>query len=122
MPLLRHPLSAMVDLDDLETALRVLYRTASPTRRQAWALVSARAGAELWVKHNNQLPTGAVKLGSGIALLPRLANRVSKPSSPVSATRGKHSQSLAFAGSRFGMPLTIVVLEGDATEKTAASR
>jgi len=74
-----------------------------------WALVLARAGVEVCLKHDNQLPTAAVKLRSGIVLLHRLASRCPKPPIPVSATRGNHGQSLAFAGSRFGIPLTVVV-------------
>lgn len=40
----------------------------------------------------------------------------------VSATRGNHGQSLAFAGARFGVPVTIVVPRGNSIEKNAAMR
>ncbi|MBS0642225.1 MAG: threonine dehydratase, partial [Proteobacteria bacterium] len=38
----------------------------------------------------------------------------------ISATRGNHGQSLAFAGARAGVPVTIVVPHGNSTEKNAA--
>ena len=40
----------------------------------------------------------------------------------ISATRGNHGQSLAFAGRRFGIPVTIVVPKGNSAEKNAAMR
>src|SRR6202022_1121805 len=40
----------------------------------------------------------------------------------VTATRGNHGQSLAFAGQRFGVPVTIVVPCGNSREKNAAMR
>ncbi len=40
----------------------------------------------------------------------------------VSATRGNHGQSLAYAGARFGIPVTIVVPHANSTEKNAAMR
>lgn len=38
----------------------------------------------------------------------------------ISATRGNHGQSLAWAGGRFGLPVTIVVPFGNSAEKNAA--
>ena len=40
----------------------------------------------------------------------------------VSATRGNHGQSLAWAGRRHGVPVTIVVPTGNSVEKNAAMR
>ena len=40
----------------------------------------------------------------------------------VSATRGNHGQSLAFAGRRFGLSVTIVAPHGNSSEKNAAMR
>src|SRR6202008_112819 len=38
-----------------------------------------------------------------------------------SASRGNHSQSLAYAGAAFGLPVTIVVPEGNSPDKNAAT-
>jgi Pyridoxal-phosphate dependent enzyme len=43
-------------------------------------------------------------------------------STPVTATRGNHGQSLAFAGARAGVTVTIVVPHGNSIEKNAAMR
>jgi threonine dehydratase len=40
----------------------------------------------------------------------------------VSATRGNHGQSLAYAGARAGIPVTILVPHGNSVEKNAAMR
>jgi threonine dehydratase len=40
----------------------------------------------------------------------------------VSATRGNHGQSLAYAGRRYGVPVTIVAPHGNSAEKNAAMR
>ncbi|WP_163202531.1 pyridoxal-phosphate dependent enzyme, partial [Citrobacter koseri] len=40
----------------------------------------------------------------------------------VSATRGNHGQSLAFAAGHAGLPLAIVVPHGNSVEKNAAMR
>jgi threonine dehydratase len=74
------------------------------------------------VKHENHTPTGAFKVRGGITYFDRLARSGRRPSGIVSATRGNHGQSLAFAGRRAGIPVTIVVPEGNSTEKNAAMR
>ncbi len=40
----------------------------------------------------------------------------------ISATRGNHGQSIAFAGRRYGVPVTIMVPHGNSVEKNAAMR
>ncbi|MCC2651445.1 MAG: hypothetical protein K0Q60_1608, partial [Microvirga sp.] len=40
----------------------------------------------------------------------------------ISATRGNHGQSLALAAGHFDLPVTIVVPQGNSTEKNAAMR
>ena len=58
----------------------------------------------------------------GLIHLARLA--AENPAHPgiISATRGNHGQSLAYAGGRVGIPVTIVVPHGNSTEKNAAMR
>jgi threonine dehydratase len=94
-----------------------------PTPQYAWPLLAARAGCEIWVKHENHTPTGAFKLRGGLVYMERLAReRRDRVRGVVSATRGNHGQSLAFAGGRFGVPVTIVVPHGNSVEKNAAMR
>jgi threonine dehydratase len=110
------------DLPALEDAARLVHGVFPPTPQYAWPLLAERAGAEVWVKHENHTPTGAFKVRGGLVYLDRL--RRERPGVPgiVSATRGNHGQSLAYAGRRAGLPVTIVVPQGNSTEKNAAMR
>jgi threonine dehydratase len=72
------------------------------------------------VKHENHTPTGAFKLRGGLVYMERLKRERPEVRGVVSATRGNHGQSLAFAGARFGVPVTIVVPHGNSVEKNAA--
>ncbi len=112
----------MFDLPALEAAARLVHGVFPPTPQYAWPLLAARIGAEVWVKHENHTPTGAFKVRGGLVYFDRL--RRERPGVPgvVSATRGNHGQSLAFAGARAGVPVTIVVPRGNSTEKNAAMR
>lgn len=112
----------MFDLAALEAAAALVHAHMPPTPQYAWPLLAARVGCEVWVKHENHTPTGAFKVRGGLVFMARLARE--DPGCPgiVSATRGNHGQSLAFAGARFGIPVTIVVPHGNSVEKNAAMR
>ncbi|MBB3771165.1 threonine dehydratase [Angulomicrobium tetraedrale] len=110
----------MFSLDALEDALRQVHEVFPGTNQYAWPLLGQRAGADVWVKHENHAPTGAFKVRGGLVHLARLAREGGAPHGIISATRGNHGQSLAFAGRRFGMPVTIVVPHGNSAEKNAA--
>jgi len=115
----------MFSLAELEAAQRVVHASFPGTPQYAWPLLGERTGAEVWVKHENHTPTGAFKLRGGLVYVERLA-RESRESREVrgivSATRGNHGQSLAYAGRRFGVAVTIVVPHGNSVEKNAAMR
>lgn len=112
----------MFDLPALDAAARLVHGVFPPTPQYAWPLLAARTGAEVWVKHENHTPTGAFKVRGGLVYMDRLARE--RPSVPgiVSATRGNHGQSLAYAGARSGVKVTIVVPRGNSSEKNAAMR
>ena len=112
----------MFDLAGLEAAARLVQGVFPGTPQYAWPLLAARCGAEVWVKHENHTPTGAFKLRGGIVYMERLKRERPAVKGVVSATRGNHGQSLAFAGARFGVPVTIVVPRGNSIEKNAAMR
>ena len=112
----------MFDLAALEEAQRQVHAVFPATPQIAWPLLSARTGAETWVKHENHTPTGAFKVRGGLIHLERLAREGLAPRGIVSATRGNHGQSLAYAGRRFGIAVTIVVPHGNSAEKNAAMR
>ena len=110
------------DKGKMAAAADLVHAALGPTPQISWPLLSARAGTEVWVKHENHTPTGAFKVRGGLIHLERLAREKLAPNGIISATRGNHGQSLAFAGQRFGIPVTIVVPHGNSTEKNAAMR
>ena len=103
-------------------ALKEVHRTFPGTPQYAWPLLAERVGAEVWVKHENHTPTGAFKVRGGLIHVERVARGGLAPKGLVSATRGNHGQSIAYAGRRFGVPVTIVVPHGNSAEKNAAMR
>ena len=109
-------------LDAIESAAAIVAAAMPPTPQYAWPLLARRLGAAVWVKHENHTPTGAFKVRGGLVYLDGLAR--TEPDCPgiVSATRGNHGQSLAFAARRVGIPATIVVPRGNSVEKNAAMR
>jgi threonine dehydratase len=112
----------MFSLPELEAALRVVHESFPGTPQYAWPLLAERCGAEVWVKHENHTPTGAFKLRGGLIYAERLARERPEVIGIISATRGNHGQSLAWAGRRYGIAVTIVVPHGNSVEKNAAMR
>ena len=110
----------MFDLRQLEQAHAVVGRAMPPTPAHAWPLLSQRLGAAVVVKHENHTPIGAFKVRGGLVYVDRLKRE--RPDTPgiISATRGNHGQSLAFAGRRHGLPVTIYVPRGNSVEKNRA--
>ncbi|MBR0654429.1 threonine dehydratase [Plastoroseomonas arctica] len=112
----------MFDLPALEAAADLVHAVFPPTPLIAWPLLSERAGCVVVVKHENHTPVGAFKIRGGITYFDRLARERPGTRGVISATRGNHGQSLAFAGARAGIPVTIIVPCGNSTEKNAAMR
>lgn len=110
-----------MDASHLAAARARVAEHVPPTPARRWPLLERSTGAETWVKHENHNPTGAFKVRGGINLAGRLVAS-GRSRGLVSASRGNHSQSLAFAGARFGLPVTIVVPEGNSPDKNAATR
>lgn len=109
-------------LMELEAVRAVVYRYMSPTPAYHWPLLSSRTGCEVWVKHENHTPTGAFKVRGGLACLTGLKALYPELEGVVSATRGNHGQSLAFAAAKVGMKAVIVVPYGNNPEKNAAMK
>ena len=113
---------SLPDRDALLSALAVVRQAMPPTPQQRWPLLDARCGAQVWVKHENHTPVGAFKLRGGLVYLDALARREPRVRAVMSATRGNHGQSIAFAAARHGLAATIVVPRGNSVEKNAAMR
>ncbi len=110
----------MPTLTDIETAAGHVYAAMAPTPQYAWPLLARRAGCEVFVKHENHTPIGAFKVRGGLNLMAQLAAATPRVPGVISATRGNHGQSLAYAAQRHGMRCHIVVPEGNSRSKNAA--
>ena len=109
-------------LEHLEAAAARVHAVIAPTPQYCWPLLSARVGAEVWVKHENHTPVGAFKVRGGVFHLANLKAAQPGLSGVISATRGNHGQSVAFAARRVGLAASIVVPRQNSVEKNAAMR
>jgi len=106
----------------LEDGARLVHATVPPTPQYSWPLLNERARTEIWVKHENHTATGSFKVRGGLTLMEHLKREKPKLAGVISATRGNHGQSVAFAGRRHGLRSVIVVPHGNSKEKNAAMR
>lgn len=112
----------MFDLNALRLAAHTVHQALAPTPQLAWPLLTERMGCTVWVKHENHTPTGAFKVRGGLLYVQGLLAREPGTKGLVTATRGNHGQSLALAARSVGLPIRIVVPEGNSVEKNAAMR
>jgi threonine dehydratase len=112
----------MFTLAEIEEAEALVRRHMPPTPQHAWPLLGKRFGARVIVKHENHTPIGAFKLRGGLVYVERLKRERPHVKGIVSATRGNHGQSLAFAAGRHGVPAVIYVPRGNSVEKNRAMK
>jgi threonine dehydratase len=112
----------MFTLAELEDVIPLVRAGVPPTPQYPWPLLKVLTGVEIVVKHENHTPIGAFKVRGGIVYFDRLKRERPRVQGIVTATRGNHGQSLAFAGERAGVAVTIVVPQGNSIEKNAAMR
>jgi threonine dehydratase len=108
------------ELQELESAAALVYQVMQPTPVYAWPKLKKRIGCSVWVKHENHTPTGAFKVRGGIVYLDRLCRAQPNIPGVISATRGNHGQSIAFAAARAGVPATIYVPKGNSSDQNTA--
>jgi threonine dehydratase len=107
-------------LDELAAATATVRSYVPPTPAYAWPLLAEKVGATVVVKHENHTPTGSFKARGGLVYVDALCRADRNLKGLVTATRGNHGQSVALAAARNGMPVVIVVPEGNSREKNAA--
>jgi threonine dehydratase len=110
-----------LQLSDVLDARQAIAPYLGQTPLYRYPLLDELVGAEVHVKHENHLPTGAFKVRGGVNLLARVA-----PQSPTAgvytASTGNHGQSIAYAASLFGVAATVYVPRAANPVKTAAIR
>ncbi|HEY0615562.1 MAG TPA: threonine dehydratase [Candidatus Elarobacter sp.] len=109
-------------LAEIDGAAALVRDAVPPTPAYRWPLLCERLGVDVWLKHENHTPLGAFKVRGGLTYVDALRRREPHVARLVCATRGNHGQSVAFAGARAGLRVTIVVPEGNSPEKNAAMR
>jgi threonine dehydratase len=107
-------------LAELETAARIVYEHMQASPQLQWPLLNERCGCDLWVKHENHNPTGAFKVRGGLVYLQRLTQAEPSAQGLVTATRGNHGQSIAFAAAKSGLRSVVVVPQGNNPDKNRA--
>lgn len=110
-----------IPIETFDAAAAIVYRALTPSAQIHWPLLSEHCGAEVWVKHENHLPTGAFKVRGGLVFAEHLA-RDGAATGVIAATRGNHGQSVAFAARRHGIDAVIVVPENNNADKNRAMR
>ena len=112
----------MFTLAELESVMPVVRANVPPTPQYAWPLLKTHTGVDVVVKHENHTPIGAFKVRGGLVYFDRMKRQRPQVQGIVSATTGNHGQSMAFAGARTAVPVTIVVPHGNSTEKNSSMR
>lgn len=100
----RQPLTYDAILDAADVVAARLERTPL----SAHPLLDAEVGAEVLVKHEHVLPTGAFKVRGGVYLAARLTDD-ERARGLVTCSTGNHAQSVAYAARLAGVPATIVM-------------
>jgi threonine dehydratase len=112
--------STLFGMSDLESAATRVYGVLAPTPQYAWPKLAKRAGCTVWVKHENHTPTGAFKVRGGLVYLDNLRRASPEIPGVISATRGNHGQSIAFASARTGVPATVYVPRNNSLDQNSA--
>ncbi len=108
------------NLQEIEAAQAIVYRTMPPTPQYTWPLLNQRLGTPVWIKHENHTPVGAFKLRGGLVYVTWLKETIPGLTTLVAATRGNHGQGVAMAARQLGLKSVIVVPLGNSKEKNRA--
>jgi threonine dehydratase len=109
-------------LADIDAAAALIRDVVPPTPTFRWPLLAQRIGVDVALKHENQTRLGAFKIRGGLTYVDALRRRAPHVRRIIGASAGNHGQSLALAGARAGLEVTIVVPHDCPREKTAAMR
>ncbi len=107
--------------EDVLKAQAVVNRYLPRTPTYRYPGLSALAGCELYVKHENHLPIGAFKVRGGVNFMASLS-AADRARGVISATRGNHGLSVAYAAALFQAKAVLVVPRGNNPEKNAGMR
>ncbi|WP_421780853.1 threonine dehydratase [Kiloniella litopenaei] len=106
----------------LESAAQYIYQHMSATPQYSWPQINTKAGCTVVVKHENHTPIGAFKVRGGLTFMSWLRANHPDIQGIITATRGNHGQSQAYAATMAGIKPVIVVPHGNSQEKNNAMR
>src|SRR5215468_10941057 len=104
----------------IQHAAQVVYEAMPATPQYCWPLLSERAGAEVWIKHENHTPLCAFKTRTALTYFHHLRETGEAPRCAVAATRGNYGQAVAFAACRNGIEPVLFVPRGNSPAKNRA--
>lgn len=107
-----------VSFQDVLRAWPIVHRWLPRTPLYRYPLLSSRWGFDAFVKHENHLPIGAFKVRGGVNLFANLSDS-QRARGVITATRGNHGLSLAWAARTFGSRAVIYVPKHNNPEKNA---
>ena len=110
-----------ITLQGIIAARRVVTQYLKPTPLVHYPELSERLGFQAYIKHENHHPTGSFKVRGGINFMHHLPH-AQREKGVLTATRGNHGQSIAYAAQQFGVKATVVVPHGNNPEKNGAMR
>jgi threonine dehydratase len=119
---IKHVVPLELTLAEIDAAAALIRDAVPPTPAYRWPLLCERLGVDVTLKHENHTPLGAFKVRGGLTYVDALRRRAPRVERLITATRGNHGQSIAFAAARNGLRATVVVPEGNSPEKNAAMR
>jgi threonine dehydratase len=90
-----------------------------PTALYPYKTISNALGAEVRVKHENHLPTGAFKVRGGVNFMAHYPPG-KRRSGVITASTGNHGQSVAFAAQLFSVRVVVVMPNGANPAKVEA--
>ncbi len=108
-------------LADVLDARRAIAPYLQRTPLHAYAGLDELLGTEMYVKHENHLPTGAFKVRGGVNLVAHLTSE-ERARGLIAASTGNHGQSIGFAGRLFGVRAIVCVPERANPAKLHAMR
>ncbi|MFP8910467.1 hypothetical protein ACLI4A_09910, partial [Pseudomonas aeruginosa] len=79
----------------LQQAAAIVHQSLPPTPQIRWPLLCEALGCEVWMKHENHLPVGAVRLRGGLVEFHHLEHKGERPAPVISCTRGNPAHPVA---------------------------
>jgi threonine dehydratase len=106
---------------DILTARAVVGQVLPRTPTYHYPSLSLLIGSEVFIKHENHLPTGSFKVRGGVNFVSSLS-ATDRQRGVITATRGNHGLSIAYAARLYGAKAVLVVPYGNNPEKNAGMR